>query len=488
MDNTVFILLLQVVLIGLVVFLLLKKNNLVDVSTPIKNLEEGLKSEFKDNREEVNNIAKNNREELNNSIKELTHSLTEIINKGITQQQKDQKELTSSLVKIIDKGIVQQQNEQKELTKLLTEIINSGFTHQQSKQKQSSQEAVTLIKEKFSEFNKQQSQFNTQATENIKHIEMTISGQLTHIREENSKKLEEMRNTVDEKLQSTLEKRLGESFKQVSERLEQVHKGLGEMKSVANDVGDLKKVLSNVKTRGTLGEYQLGAILEQMLSPEQYASNVATKKGSQANVEFAIKLPGKERGEGEVWIPIDAKYPREDYERLIEAYDVGDKMEIELFQKKVLKTIELFAKDIATKYIDPPHTTDFAVMYLPDEGLYAEVLRHVGLFEKLQRQYKITVTGPTTLSAFLNSLQMGFKTLAIQKRSAEVWNVLTEVKTEFSTFSDVFEKVQKQLNTASSTLETLKTTRSNVLTKKLQKVELLENDTSPLLMENNNEN
>jgi DNA recombination protein RmuC len=190
-----------------------------------------------------------------------------------------------------------------------------------------------------------------------------------------------MRQTVDEKLQSTLERRLGESFKQVSERLEQVHIGLGEMKSVANDVGDLKKVLSNVKTRGTLGEYQLGAILEQMLSPEQYACNVATKKGSQANVEFAVKLPGK--SEGEVWIPIDAKYPREDYERLINAYELGDKIKIEEFQKKVLKSIELFAKEIASKYIDPPHTTDFAVMYLPDEGLYAEVLRHVSLFEKL---------------------------------------------------------------------------------------------------------
>ncbi|WP_139458182.1 DNA recombination protein RmuC [Bathymodiolus thermophilus thioautotrophic gill symbiont] len=432
MDIVISILL--VVLVVLVVSLLRKKEATADIDAPIKALEEAFKNELKINREEINTIAKENRKELNDSIQVLEKSLTETVDKK--------------------------------------------FNQQQEKQKQLNQEAGIIIKEKFSDFNQQQTQFNQQATDNIKHIEKTVSTQLTNIREENSKKLEQMRQTVDEKLQSTLEKRLGESFKQVSERLEQVHIGLGEMKSVANDVGDLKKVLSNVKTRGTLGEYQLGAILEQMLSPEQYACNVATKKGSQANVEFAIKLPGK--GDGEVWIPIDAKYPREDYERLIDAYELGDKIKIEAFQKKVLKSIELFAKDIASKYIDPPHTTDFAVMYLPDEGLYAEVLRHVKLFEKLQRQYKITITGPTTLAAFLNSLQMGFKTLAIQKRSAEVWHVLTEVKTEFATFSGVFEQVQKQLNTASGTLEKLRTTRSNVLERKLKKVELLDNKQSNL--------
>ncbi|CAB9544441.1 DNA recombination protein RmuC [Bathymodiolus brooksi thiotrophic gill symbiont] len=435
MDIVISVLLVIVVI--LMVFLLRKKEVMADIDTPIKILEEAFKNELKTNREEINTIAKENRKELNDSIQVLEKSLTETVDKK--------------------------------------------FNQQQEKQKQLNQESSTIIKEKFSDFNQQQAQFNQQATDNIKHIEKTVGTQLTNIREESSKKLEQMRQTVDEKLQSTLERRLGESFKQVSERLEQVHIGLGEMKSVANDVGDLKKVLSNVKTRGTLGEYQLGAILEQMLSPEQYACNVATKKGSQANVEFAVKLPGK--SEGEVWIPIDAKYPREDYERLINAYELGDKIKIEEFQKKVLKSIELFAKEIASKYIDPPHTTDFAVMYLPDEGLYAEVLRHVSLFEKLQRQYKITVTGPTTLSAFLNSLQMGFKTLAIQKRSAEVWDVLTEVKTEFSTFSGVFEQVQKQLNTASGTLEKLRTTRSNVLERKLKKVELLDNKQSTLPMD-----
>ncbi len=432
MDSLIVVLLLA--LIALVIFLRRNKEAL-DIDAPIRDLEKAFKDELKINREEINNIAKDNRQELNDSIQALEKSLTA--------------------------------------------TIDTKFNQQQEKQRQLNQEVGALIKEKFNDFNQQQTQFNQQATDNIKHIEKTVSSQLTNIREENAKKLEEMRQTVDEKLQSTLEKRLGESFKQVSERLEQVHIGLGEMKTVANDVGDLKKVLSNVKTRGTLGEYQLGAILEQMLSPEQYACNVATKKGSQANVEFAIKLPGQSTGE--VWIPIDAKYPREDYERLIDAYELGDKPKIEAFQKKVLKSIELFAKDIAGKYIDPPHTTDFAVMYLPDEGLYAEVLRHAGLFEKLQRQYKITITGPTTLAAFLNSLQMGFKTLAIQKRSSEVWDVLTAVKTEFSTFSGVFEQVQKQLNTASGTLEKLRTTRSNVLERKLKKVELLDSEQPSLL-------
>jgi DNA recombination protein RmuC len=340
---------------------------------------------------------------------------------------------------------------------------------------QSFEEKLTkMINDKFADFRLQQTQFNSQATENIKHIEGTVKGQLESIQKDNNQRLKEMRETVDEKLQSTLEKRLSESFKQVSERLELVHKGLGEMQSVANDVGDLKKVLSNVKTRGTLGEYQLEGILEAMLSSEQYAKNVATKKGSQANVEFAIKLPGKS-DEKFVWIPIDAKYPREDYERLIDAYDVGDKAKVEIYQKKLLKSIELFAKDISTKYIDPPHTTDFAVMYLPDEGLYAEVLRHAGLFETLQRKHKITITGPTTLAAFLSSLQMGFRTLAVQKRSSEVWDILTAVKAEFGTFSTTFEQVQKQLNTASGTLEKLRTTRSNVLERKLKAIESVEN-------------
>ena len=330
-----------------------------------------------------------------------------------------------------------------------------------------------LLRQKFSDFSTQQTQLNKQTTEGLKDIRTTIESQLKEVREDNTKQLTEMRHTVDEKLQTTLEKRLGESFKQVSERLEQVHKGLGEMQTIATGVGDLKKVLSNVKTRGVLGEYQLANILEQLLTPDQYAQNVATKKGSQAHVEYAIKLPGK-ASDKEVWLPIDSKFPIESYDLMQQAFEQGDKVLIEAAQKQLLKSIESFAKDISSKYIDPPHTTDFAIMFLPVEILYAEVLRHPGLFEVLQNKYRITVTGPTTLSALLNSLQMGFRTLAVQKRSSEVWDILQGVKTEFDKFSDHLEKVDKHLSTASKSLYDLRNTRTNVMSKKLSQLNDLE--------------
>jgi len=330
-----------------------------------------------------------------------------------------------------------------------------------------------LLRQKFSDFNTQQSQLNKQTTDGLKDIRTTVENQLKEVRADNTKQLNEMRNTVDEKLQTTLEKRLGESFKQVSERLEQVHKGLGEMQTIATGVGDLKKVLSNVKTRGVLGEYQLANILEQLLTPDQYAQNVATKKGSQANVEYAIKLPGK-ASDKEVWLPIDSKFPIESYDLMQQAFDQGDKVLIDAAQKQLLKAIESFAKEISSKYIDPPHTTDFAIMFLPVESLYAEVLRHPGLFEVLQNKYRITVTGPTTLSALLNSLQMGFRTLAVQKRSSEVWDILQGVKTEFDKFSEHLEKVDKHLSTASKSLYDLRNTRTNVMSKKLSQLNDLE--------------
>jgi len=329
--------------------------------------------------------------------------------------------------------------------------------------------------------------FGKRFENNTKNIKDTIEKQLKDIREDNTNQLTEMRKTVDEKLHETLEKRLGESFKQVSDRLEQVHKGLGEMQSIATGVGDLKRVLSNVKTRGVLGEYQLENILEQILTPEQYAKNVATKKGSQANVEFAVKLPGKESDE-EVWMPIDSKFPIESYEVLLNAFEDGNKQIIENAQKVLIKSIESFAKDIHTKYVDPPHTTDFAIMFLPTEGLYAEVLRNPGLFEKLQKQYKITITGPTTLSALLNSLNMGFRTLAVQKRSSEVWNILEAVKTEFSQFTKQLDEVDKSLNTASNKLQKLRTTRTSVMSRKLKDVSTLEaNEAEKILELTNNE-
>ena len=287
-------------------------------------------------------------------------------------------------------------------------------------------------------------------------------------------RLEKMRETVDEKLHKTLEERLGKSFEIVTQQLLQVQKGLGEMQHLASGVGDLKKVLSNVKTRGILGEIQLGNILEQILSPEQYDSNVKTKKGSDALVEFAIKLPGKDANDSAVYLPIDAKFPQEDYIRLQTAYDAGDAVAIDASIKALVQSVKRFAKDISSKYIDPPNTTDFGIMFLPVEGLFAEVVRQPDLITILQRDYKIVITGPTTLAAMLNSLQMGFKTLAIQKRSSEVWNVLSSVKKEFTTFGGVLEKAQKKLNEANNEIENLVTTRSRMMLSKLRNVEQLE--------------
>lgn len=399
------------------------ENSILKFGINIERTEKSIKDEFQRNRQETNENSKTNRDELSNALKSFENKFNENI-----------------------------------------------------------RELNDRLKERFGEFNRQQIEVNKLSNENIKQIENTIEKELKSIREDNTKQLDEMRKTVDEKLQTTLEKRLGESFKQVSERLEQVHKGLGEMQNIATGVGDLKKVLSNVKTRGILGEYQLENILEQILTPEQYGKNVATKKGSQANVEFAIRLPGKETGR-DVWLPVDSKFPIEDYHSLLDAFESGDKKEIENSQNNLIKRIELFAKNISEKYIDPPYTTDFGIMFLPVESLYAEVLRHPGLFETLQKKYKITITGPTTLSALLNSLQMGFRTLAVQKRSSEVWDILKAVKSEFAQFSVVLEKVHKQIDTASGTLETLRTRRTKILEKKLRDVETIPSTESKKILD-----
>lgn len=288
----------------------------------------------------------------------------------------------------------------------------------------------------------------------FEQLQLRVENQLKEIQENNSKKLEEMRLTVDEKLHATLERRLGESFKLVSERLEQVYKGLGDMQELARGVGDLKNVLTNVKTRGTWGEIQLENLIEQMLTREQYEKNVPTKKGSNEKVEVAIKLPGRDSSKSEiVWLPIDAKFPIEDYQRLLDAQDNANIDAINEAAKGIENRIKSEAKKIAEKYLDPPHTTDFAIMFLPVEGLYAEVLRRPGLAEFLQREYRVTIAGPTTLAALLNSLQMGFRTLAIEKRSSEVWKILSSVKTEFGKFGDVLEATQKKLQEASNKIE-----------------------------------
>jgi len=314
--------------------------------------------------------------------------------------------------------------------------------------------------------------FEKQVTSGLEKNREIIEKKLTEIQAGNEIKLEKMRETVDEKLHRTLETRLGESFKLVSERLELVQKGLGEMQNLANGVGDLKKVLSNVKTKGVLGEYQLGAILEQLLAPHQYSQNVATKEGSRDIVEFAIKIPSKNDSDKIVWLPIDSKFPTVDYESLMDAYDSGDINILERSKKELETKIKNFAKDIHTKYVEPPNTTEFAIMFLPFEGLYAEVLRIPNLFETIQNTYKVTIAGPTTISAFLNSLQMGFRSLAVEKRTNEIWSTLAAVRTEFGKFGDILENTKKKLDQASAELE--KTgTRTRQIEKKLQGFDVL---------------
>ncbi len=309
----------------------------------------------------------------------------------------------------------------------------------------------------------------------------TLEQRLEKLQQDNSAKLEQMRQTVDEKLHATLEQRLSESFKQVSERLEQVHKGLGEMQVLAAGVGDLKKVLANVKNRGVMGEVQLAALLEQILTPEQYETNVATKPGSKDRVEFAIRLPGRD-AEGVVWLPLDAKFPTEDYQRLQEAQDAADPVAVEVAAKALEARIRLEARTIAEKYVEPPATTDFGLLYLPFEGLYAEVLRRPGLFEALQRDYRVTLCGPTTLSALLNSLQMGFRTLAIEKRSSEVWQVLGAVKSEFGRFAEVLARTKAQLQTVTNSIDAAET-RTRQIERKLKDVEALPGAETPPLID-----
>lgn len=386
---------------------------------------DALLSQFTENRIELQNALKENRKEFSEALDKLSKNMEEKMYQNTQTQEKSAHNLRI---------------ETKTSLHNFSEVLNKSI-----------KDFNQVQKEKFD-------QMNVKQQELVKTTEV---------------RLEKMRETVDEKLQTTLEKRLGESFKLVSERLEAVQKGLGEMQNLAHGVGDLKKVLSNVKTRGVLGEIQLGNILEQIMSPEQYDKDVRTKRGSNDHVEFAIKLPGKDHQGKEVYLPIDAKFPQEDYIRLQEAYDSADLAAIEQAKKSLVRSIKNFAKSIRDKYIDPPYTTDFGILFLPIEGLFAELVRQPELVAILQRDYKIIITGPTTLAAMLNSLQMGFKTLAIQKRSSEVWDILGAVKTEFSKFGGVLEKAQKKITEANKELDTLVGTRTRIMMSKLRKVEEL---------------
>ena len=408
----IFILILLLVTVGLLVFLLIRKSS---DNTGQERLQEQLGNALAQNREELQRSLRENRLELTQGLDRLAES--------IAKKAKEDRE------------------EQR--------VALKDF-----------QEAFSKNVHAFNELQKQKFEAMSQ-----KQDELVKTTEL---------RLEKMRETVDEKLHKTLEERLGKSFEIVTQQLLQVQKGLGEMQTLAAGVGDLKRVLSNVKTRGVLGEIQLGNILEQILAPEQYAANVKTKKGSDALVEFALKLPGKNESDGPVYLPIDAKFPQEDYIRLQSAYENGDPAVIDASLRALLQNIKKFARDISQKYIDPPHTTDFGILFLPIEGLYAEVVRHPDLIAQLQRESKIVITGPTTLAAMLNSLQMGFRTLAIQKRSSEVWQILSAVKKEFQMFGGVLEKAQKKINEADQEINKLVTTRTKMMLSKLRKVETLD--------------
>lgn len=397
--------------------------------------------------EELQRQMGNNRQEINESVQNSVTSLgTSILN---TQER------TAQL-------------EDKRIAELISQLVSRQELLQSS------------LNERLTQLDRRFVSFQSQSEEKLENIRNSVEVKLNSIQESNSKKLDEMRATVDEKLQKTLNERLAQSFSQVSDRLEQVYKGLGEMQTLAIGVGDLKKVLSNVKTRGILGEIQLGAILEQILSPEQYAVNVATKKGSTAVVEFAVKLPGD--GNEPVYLPIDSKFPGDRYQSLMDAYDCGDKDAVVAASKELERALKLSAKDIHDKYIDTPYTTDFGIMFLPFEGLYAEAIR-MGMVEILSRDYKINIAGPTTMAALLNSLQMGFKTLAIQRRSGEVWEILGAVKTEFAKFSDILETARTKLRRANDDLDVLIGTRTRAIQRKLKEVTQLTSDDSLRLLE-----
>ncbi len=390
----------------------------------------------------------------NNSKNDNTETIISAVRHEMTSQQSVLRQELSA----------QTQTSVKNMGEMLMENQRS-FSHSQN-------EKMSALEERLKTFSLQ----NEQQLENIRRTvdkqlsdnRETIEKRMDSMQKDNNRQLEEMRKTVDERLEKSLEDKMNKSFALVSQRLEQVYKGLGEMQNLATGVGDLKKVLSNVKTRGILGEIQLGSILSEILSPEQYAENVATKKGSKNVVEFAVRLPAKD--DGYIWLPIDSKFPGDTYAALREAIENGDKAQIDLCAKTLITTIKNEAKDISSKYIDPPNTTEFAIMFLPFEGLYSEVVNR-GMVEVLQRDYKVNIAGPSTMAALLNSIQMGFKTLAVQKRSAEVWKVLGSVKKEFDSFAKVLESTQKRLEQANKDLDTLVGVRTRQIQRRLKDVE-----------------
>jgi len=495
-----------------------------------EKLERGVREEMAGNRREIGETLRHNREEANGAIQGLSRTLNEqaaqsrhsleekmgafqaaqnaqsehlraLVDDKLTQVQQDARQGREEMAQSL-KRFGESQKEQTEALGTLLKNQMETFTGQLALQltafAQTSEQALEKIRltleerlsqmqqdarlsraeqadslKNFGELLASQLQAHGKSnSEGMKTLRQTLETKLAAIQTDNNQKLEQMRQTVDEKLHATLEQRLGESFKLVSERLELVHKGLGEMQTLASGVGDLKKVLANVKVRGTWGEVQLDNLLEQILSPDQYAKNVATRPRSNERVEFAIKLPGRDEAGGVVWLPIDAKFPLEDYQKLLEAQEVGDVASMDDAGRALETRIRNEARAIRDKYLEPPHTTDFGLLFLPIEGLYAEVIRRPGLSDYLQREYRVTVTGPTTLTAILNSLQMGFRTLAIEQRSGEVWQVLGAVKTEFGKFGEVLAKTKKKLDEARNSIDQAET-RTRAIDRRLRQVESL---------------
>ena len=424
----------------------------------------------RDVREDVTQGSRNGRQEVMQNLTQFAQTLSQQSAEAQRTQHSQIEQLRTTLADTLTAQLQLQTQQAQETTRTQNAQLD-GFAHQLVQLRGAVGDALTQQLQALSDANARR----------LAEVRQTLEQQLQNLQAVNAQKLDEMRATVDEKLQATLETRLGQSFKQVADRLEQVHKGLGEMQTLAQGVGDLKHLLSNVKTRGMFGEAQLAALLEQVLAPDQYATQVATRPGSKNVVDFAIRLPGRGDNGQPCWLPIDAKFPNEDYERLLDAQARAEPLEAEQAARGLEARIRQEAKSLADKYLEPPHTTDFAILFLPTEGLYAEVLRRPGLMEVLQRDHRVTLAGPTTLMAMLNSLQMGFRTLALEKRSSEVWQVLGAVKTEFTKFGDVLAKVKSQTQTVLNTLDSAEV-RSRAMGRALKTVEALPADQAQALL------
>ncbi len=427
-----------------------------------KAQEIALREEFERNRAESQSSSRDLRGELSESVARLS--------KGVGEQMTSIASVQNNQIDAFSRQLVELTTANERRLLELRETVDTKLREAKEDSRQGREETGVTLKRFSESLNQQLGSVQEASDKRLVEMRTLIEARLESIQKDNAEKLEKMRATVDEKLHATLEQRLGEAFKTVSDQLNKVHAGLGEMQSLAAGVGDLKRVLTNVKTRGTWGEVQLENLLDQILTKEQYGKNVETRPGSGERVEIAIRLPGRQ-GEGQVWLPIDSKFPVEDYDRLLASQDVGDIAGMDAASKAIETRLKLEAKSIKDKYIESPHTTDFALLFLPTEGLYAEALRRPGLSDLLQRDYRVTIAGPTTLTALLNSLQMGFRTLAIEKRSSEVWQVLGAVKTEFGKFGDVLAKTREQIQKAADTLDKAET-RTRQISKKLKDVEV----------------